>query len=167
MAGWLMVSDTLACSSGIPSNSSPMSAAVSISHAEAPHLALGQFVVRVVPGQRGMVKIRAQPGLPMGQQKPIPLVGSPRRPKPGNLPARPQPAAVHRGVGAPGKGELAGVAQVGVRVKPAVGQLLRGVERGDGDAGEGARGCHYCWSWPSSVEKFASIVTVARRLWQG
>ena len=107
-------------------------------HAQPTHLALGQFVVRVVSGQRGMVKVGAQPGLPMGQQKPIPLVGGGRRAKPGNLPPRPEAAPVHGGIGAAGEGELAGVAQVRRRVVPAGGQLLRGVERRDGDAGEGA-----------------------------
>ena len=44
-------------------------------HAQPANLSLGQFVVRIVAGQRRVVEVGAYAGLPVLQQKTVPLVG--------------------------------------------------------------------------------------------
>ena len=105
--------------------------------AQAAHLTLGQFMVGVVSRESGVVEVGAEAGLAVGQQESVALVGGPSGAEAGDLPPRPKPAAVHGRIGAAGEGELAGVAEVGGGVKSAGGELLRGVERVDGEAGEG------------------------------
>ena len=81
-------------------------------------LAGGQRGIRVVADLRREVERDAEAADALGQQIAIALVGLRRRPKPGVLPHRPQPAPVHRRLDAPGEREGPGEAEVAVGVEP-------------------------------------------------
>ncbi len=102
-------------------------------HAALPHLAERQRVVGVAAHQRGQVERHAEPGAAAPQQFLVPGVGVFRGAEPGELPHRPQLAAVARGMDAPRVGEAPGIVQV-ARVVGA-GHVLRRVEPFDRPAG--------------------------------
>ncbi len=83
-------------------------------------------VIRVVAHQRRHVERRRQAGLTVLEQIAEPLVRLRRRPEPGELPHRPEPAAVHRRVHAARVRELARIAEIALVVD---GRALRRVER--------------------------------------
>ena len=75
------------------------------------HLAPGQGGVGVVAHLRRQVEGHGQPGLPLLEEEPVPLVRLRRRPEPGVLAHRPEPAPIHRRMDAPGERELTGTAE--------------------------------------------------------
>ena len=91
-------------------------------------------MVGVEPHQRRHVECGREPGLAMVEQVAEALVGLLRRPEAGELAHRPQPAPVHRGIGAARVGVLAGIAEVALGVG-ALAVLLR-VQRPDLLAGD-------------------------------
>ena len=105
-------------------------------HADASDLPFGQLVVRVVAGQGGVVEVRAQAGLAVGEKEAEPFVGGAGRPETGDLPARPRPGSIHRGVGAPG--ERVGPRKAHARRVVLFLDVGGGVEALYLDAGEGA-----------------------------
>ena len=111
MAVELIVIDVDTRSSGMPSNSSAMSSMRVDGNAHAAHFAGSQGMVRVVAHLSRQVERDAQPGHPLREQVPIPSIRLGRGPEAGVLPHRPEPAAVHRRLDAPGEGELARLAQ--------------------------------------------------------
>ena len=103
-------------------------------HAALPHLAERQRVVGVAAHQRGQVERHAEPGAAAPQQFLVAGVGVLRRAEPGELPHRPQLAAVARGMDAPRVGEAPRVVEV-ARVVGA-GHVLRRVEPLDWPPGD-------------------------------
>src|SRR5512132_1779196 len=86
-------------------------------------------MVGVIAHLGGKVERRRKPHLPRGQQLPETLVGLLRGSETGILPHGPEPAGVHVGVDAAGKGELAREPEVMGRIAgPVLGtvQLLHG-----------------------------------------
>ena len=90
--------------------------------ADAADLAAGERVIGVVAHLRRQIERHAQSAHTLLQQVAIPPVRLGGRAKPGVLPHRPQPPAVHGGLDAARKGELTriadlGIVQVGWRMK--------------------------------------------------
>ena len=104
-------------------------------HAQPAHFAQRARVVAVQAHQRGQVEGRAQSGLSLADQEFESLVGLPRGAETGELPHRPQPPAIHRGMHAAGVGILARKAQIGF-VVPAF-EVVGRVERIDRHAADG------------------------------
>jgi len=79
-------------------------------------------IVAVQPHERGQIKRRAQPGLPLGEQEAKALVGLPGGAEAGKLSHGPQPAAIHRSMYAARKWILTGKAKfrVGIEAVEAV-----------------------------------------------
>ena len=77
-------------------------------HALPAHLPEAAGMIGVVAHQAGHVERRREAGLAVIEQVAEPRVGLLGRTEPGELAHRPQPAAIHVGVDAPGVGELAG-----------------------------------------------------------
>ncbi len=92
----------------------------------APDLAERARMVRVVAHQRRHVEGRREARLPMVAQVAEPGIRLLGGPEARELPHRPQPAAVHRRIHAPGERILAGVAEIARVVELAV---VRGVDR--------------------------------------
>jgi hypothetical protein len=101
----------------------------------APDLAERHRVVGVVPHERGHVERGRQARLAVLEQVVEALVGLLGRAEPGELPHRPEPAAVHRLVHAAGVGELARAPDLLGR-----GEVLLRVEGLERDAGQRLRG---------------------------
>ena len=108
----LMVIEVDTLSSGRPSSSRRMSLEGGDGHPGAPHLALGQRVIRVAPHLGGQIEGHRQAGLPGGQQPLEAGVGGLGRAEAGVLAHGPQPAPVHGGLHAAGEGELAGKPEI-------------------------------------------------------
>ena len=80
--------------------------------ADAPHFAGGQRVVRVVAHLCGQIERDAQSGHALREEVSIPAIRLCGRAEAGVLAHRPQPAAIHRRLDAPGERELTRPAQV-------------------------------------------------------
>ena len=100
-----------------------------------PHFAERQLVIRVAPHQRRQVERHAQPGPARLQQRLVALVGFFGRPEPGELPHRPQLAAVAGRMDAARVGELARVVELAGVVESL--EIIGGVEAIDDAAGNG------------------------------
>src|SRR5262249_12600801 len=85
--------------------------------AEAADLAQATGIVAVQAHEGREIEGRAQARLALVEQEAEALVGLPRRAETGELAHRPEPAALNATVDALGKGILAGVAQIGLRVE--------------------------------------------------
>src|SRR4029450_2255461 len=88
-------------------------------------------VIRVVAHQGRHVEVHREPGLALGDQVAEPGVGVGAGAVAGDLSHRPEPAAVHRGVGPAREGILAGQTD---RLVRRVGDVLRGVDALSRDA---------------------------------
>ena len=95
-------------------------------HADAPNFALSHGMIGVVAHLSRKVERRGEPHLAGVEQLAKPTVGVLRGPEAGVLAHGPEPAGVHARVRAPGKGELAGMAQIPDRI---TGPVLRAVNR--------------------------------------
>ena len=133
-AGELIVIDVVMSASEMPSKSVSMSASDVDVDAALPHFAERQLVIGIASHQRRQVEGDAQPGAAGGEQRLVALVGLLRRAEPGELPHRPELAAVAGRVNAARVGKLARVADVAAVVDAL--QILGGVEALDGPAGD-------------------------------
>ena len=118
-AGELIVIDVVMSPSGMPSKSVSMSASDVDADAALPHLAERQRVVRVAAHQRRQIERDAQPGAAGREQRLVALVGLLGRAEPGELPHRPELAAVAGRVDAARVRKLARVAEVARESMPA------------------------------------------------
>jgi len=100
--------------------------------AEATDFADAARIIAVESHESGQVEGRAEPCLPLLQQKPKTLVRLSRGAEPGKLPHGPQAAAIHAGVDATRERILSGETKIHVRIEAV--QTLRSVERLDRDA---------------------------------
>ena len=103
-------------------------------HAFPAHFAAGAGVIGVVAHEGGHVERRRQPRLALLEQEFEARIRVFRPPEAGEHPHGPEPSAVHRRIRPARVRELTGIAEL-VLVAPAR-QVIRGVERPDGDAGE-------------------------------
>ncbi len=76
-------------------------------HADLANLAARAGMVGIEPHLRGQIERHREPGLALGQQVAVALVGLERRAKAGILPHRPELAPVHRGIDSARVGKLA------------------------------------------------------------
>ena len=95
MAGALIVIDTETLPRSMPSKSSPHVVERVDRDAEPADFAQRARVVAVEAHERRQVERGAEAGLPLVEQELEPLVRLPRRAEAGELPHRPEPAAVH------------------------------------------------------------------------
>ena len=96
-------------------------------HAHLAHLAQGQGVVRIVPDLGGEIEGHAQARLPLLQEipeTPVRILGGA---EPGILAHGPEAAPVHVGLDPPGKGILAGKAEIPQVIE--TGDIRRRIER--------------------------------------
>ena len=135
-AGPLIVIDVVMAPRSIPAKSDLHVGQRRHVDAALPHLAERQLVIRVAAHQRRQIERDAQAGAAGGEQPPIALVGLFRSPEPGELPHRPQLAAVAGGVNAARIRELPRVGEIPSvvdrldalrRVEPLDEPLARGV----------------------------------------
>mgnify|MGYP003693560837 CR=1 FL=1 len=94
-AGELMVMETETSPSGIPRKRISMSSSEEMGAPHFADFAFAQGVVGVVTHQRGQIERHRQAGLPLRQQIVVALVGLFRRGEAGELPHRPELAAIH------------------------------------------------------------------------
>ena len=118
MAVALIVIDVDTRSSGIPSNSSRHVLDRVDRHADPPDLAGRERVVGVVAHLRRQIERDAEAADALLKQVAVALVRLGRRPEPGVLPHRPQPATVHRRLDASGVWERAREAEIGRGSRP-------------------------------------------------
>ena len=111
-AGPLMVIDVVIEPRSIPSNKRLHVGERRDADAALADLAARQLMVGVAAHQRRQIEGHTQPGATGGEQSPIARVGFLRRPVSGELPHRPQLAAIARRVNAASERKLARVAEV-------------------------------------------------------
>src|SRR5262249_52042397 len=105
--------------------------------AEPADFAERSWIVGVEAHEGGQIERGGEAGLAFVEQELEALVGLPGGAESGELPHGPEPRAIHGRMYAARERVLPRIAELGLRIE--VGEMLRRVERFDGDAGDGSR----------------------------